>query len=196
MKHPRAASSLIVPFVLLGLARSAAANEIGFEAEDAANVFGSAPISPFDIKDSNQASAVRYLEVEAGNESKDAPPALGRACYGFTAQTAGTFRVWARVIAPNDGSDSFWFNMDGGAWIRWNQIALGSTWHWDHVHDNATPTQASQFVLAAGDHTACVAYREAGTKLDALIFTDSATFSPSAPIVGVPAIPASSAVVE
>jgi hypothetical protein len=200
MIKPRVAVSsvLLSSLVLVGLARPAAATEIWFEAESATNnVTGqAAPISPFDVKDSNLASGDRYLEVESGYESKDSAPVLGRACYGFTAEAAGSFRVWARVLVPNDASDSFWLNMDNGSWIRWNQIALGSSWHWDHVHDNATPTVPWQFSLGAGDHTFCVAYREAGTKVDAFIVTDNASFSPTAALSGPPAAPPSIAVVE
>jgi hypothetical protein len=52
--------------------------------------------------------------------------------------------VWGRVIAASVEDDSFWVRMDSGAWIKWNEIKLGSAWHWDFVHNDVS-TAASTF---------------------------------------------------
>jgi hypothetical protein len=145
--------------------------------------------TPMDVKDSNQASGDRYLEVESGNNSISSVPTLGQVCKTFNVANDGTYRVWARVQAPTVDDDSFWFNMNGGAWVRWNQIAPGSSWHREHVHDNDTPTTPSTFTLTAGQNTYCIAYREDGARVDVFIITDNTSFSPTAALTGPPAPP-------
>jgi hypothetical protein len=54
--------------------------------------------------------------------------------------------------------------MDNGSWINWNNIAMGENWHWDFVHNDSNPTQATTFSLTAATHTLCVAYREDDTR--------------------------------
>src|SRR5690606_15889001 len=49
---------------------------------------------------------------------------------------SGTYRLWGRVSAPNGNDDSFWVRVDGGAFVRWNDIGSGSSWNWDAVHDS------------------------------------------------------------
>jgi hypothetical protein len=94
------------------------------------------------------------------------------------------------VIAPSSGDDSFWVRIDNGAWINW-KLPLGSSWHWDVVHDVSAPTTPSLFVLPAESlHTLCVAYREDGAKLDLLMLTNEAGFNPASPLTGEPPAPA------
>jgi hypothetical protein len=164
------------------------------------NVFGhggdGSIISPLDIVNWNLASNDTYIEVAGGNDSKASPPTLGRVCRNFDVASNGTYRIWGRVIAPSVEDDSFWVQVNGGSWINWNQIALGSSWHWDHVHDNATPTTAATFSLTAGPQTVCIAYREDGTKLDLLVVTDDTGFNPTPTLSGAPATPQNLAIIE
>jgi hypothetical protein len=146
--------------------------------------------SPLLIKDDAQASDGSYIEVLAGNDSKTTMPAVeGVAKLVFeNPGSAATFTIWARVIAPTDGDDSFWLKMDNGSAIKWNGMPLGNTWHWVQVKADGVSTPA-QFSLATGSHTLKVAYREDGTKLDAFIITSNSSFNPNATLTGPPAIP-------
>jgi hypothetical protein len=99
-----------------------------------------------------------------------------------------SFSIWARVIAPTDGDDSFWVKMDGGSAIKWNGIPLGSAWHWVQVKADGSST-ASHFTLANGAHTLKIAYREDGTKLDAFIITSDGAYNPNTALTGAPAAP-------
>jgi hypothetical protein len=141
--------------------------------------------SPMLIKDDSNASMGRYLTVEAGNDSKNSAPSVeGVTRQTFTVANSGTYRIWGRVIAPNDGDDSFWIKV-GGTTIKWSPIELGSSWHWDIVKHNggSSPVQLS---LAAGTYDLEVGYREDGTKLDVLVFTDDTSFNPDSPPTTVP----------
>ncbi len=83
------------------------------------------------------------------------------------------------MIAPTVEDDSFWVRMDGGSWIRWNEVALGSSWHWDEAHNSDAGDAVVTFNLAAGSHTLTFAYREDGARLDRLLITNDTTFIPS-----------------
>src|SRR6185295_15942816 len=96
----------------------------------------------------------------------------------------GTFRIWARVQAPNDGADSFWIKMDNGTPIKWNEIPLGSSWHWALVRPDVATNPPATFNLPPGRHTLKIAYREDGTRLDALVVTNINDFDPRGPVIG------------
>jgi len=114
----------------------------------------------------------------------------GIAKYTFSVTDTGAYRIWARVSAPNDGSDSFWVRMGGsGSWIRWNEIPLGTAYHWVRIKAEGA-SSPSTFNLTAGvDNQLQIAYREDGTRLDALYITNDATFDPNAPLTAPPAPP-------
>jgi hypothetical protein len=180
--------------LLIAGAGSARADTFGIEAEspsenfEQTNTLGGTLTSPFVVKDSALASGGRYLEGETGRKKIDGPPETGVACYKFAVNRAGSYRVWGRVMAPTDGDDSFWVRMDTGAWIAWNEITLGSNWHWDFVHGSGTPAVPVMFDLDTDVvHQLCVGYREDGTRLDRMIVTDDTHLNPNAAITGPPA---------
>jgi hypothetical protein len=145
--------------------------------------------SPMQIVDRADASGGSSIQVENGLDSKTSVPATGRACYTFSIETAGTYKVWGRVIARTVDDDSFWVRMDNGSWIKWNEIALGADWHWDFVHDDVANTTPITFSLTAASHTLCVAYREDDTRLDVLVVTSDTSFDPRSAVTGAPAAP-------
>jgi hypothetical protein len=184
-------------FTLALASRAALATTIYLEAENAragGPELGGSITTPLLIKDDPAASHGSYIEVIAGNDSKTSMPAAeGVTALNFeNPDAAATFTIWARVIAPTDGDDSFWLKMDGGSAIKWNEIPLGSAWHWVHVKADGASSPAS-FTLGTGSHVLKIAYREDGTKLDELIITSDAGFDPNAPLSGPPATPTLSA---
>jgi hypothetical protein len=99
----------------------------------------------------------------------------------FSVPSAGTYKVWGRVMVANNADDSFWIRMDGGTWVNWNNIPIGTDWHWDDVHNAAAGNALVTFPLSAGAHTLTIAYREDGTRLDRILITDDAAFVPTGP---------------
>jgi len=174
------------------LAGPALATTIYLEAENGRGgpEFGNSITTPLLIKDDNLASHGSYVEVIAGNDSKTSMPSTeGVTALGFeNPDASATFTIWARVIAPTDGDDSFWLKMDNGSAIKWNEIPLGTSWHWVHVKAEGASNPAS-FTLGTGSHTLKIAYREDGTKLDELIITSDSSFDPNATLTGPPATP-------
>lgn len=118
------------------------------------------------------ASGGKYIAVPSGVNSQTAPPgSSGVVTYALNALGAGTYKVWGRVIAPSGTADSFWVRMNGGSWIEWRNLPLGTTWRWDDVHNSQAGGAVATFNLAAGNHTLDIAYREGGARLDRLFIT-------------------------
>jgi RNA polymerase sigma factor (sigma-70 family) len=134
--------------------------------------------APFAVRDDARASNGRYLAVADGMNAKKTAAAGGQSSLRFDLPDPGNFRIWGRVIAPSTGDDSFWVRLDGGAWLKWNDIAQGNTWHWDQINDDAA-VGPSTFALSAGPHTLTIAYREDGARLDRLLITNDLGFTPA-----------------
>jgi hypothetical protein len=161
------------------------------EAEMVRQEFSGLITSPLLVKDDPLASSGSYVIVAAGNNSKDRAPAQeGIVTLPFTVDNDGSYRIWARVIAANDGDDSFWVRVVGKTgWIKWNGIPLGTAWHWALVRAEGASSPTS-VALTAGDYQLQVAYREDGTRLDALVVTDDSSFNPGGSITTAPSPPA------
>lgn len=136
------------------------------------------PTAPLRTLRDGAASGGRYVRAPKDRTSTDVPPADGRATYRFSVAEAGTYRVWGRVIVQDTGTDSFWIRMDGGDWVRWNEIDAGTAWHWDAVHDTDNGNAVVDFRLSSGVHTLEVAYRERRAQLDKLLVTDDLGYVP------------------
>jgi hypothetical protein len=135
--------------------------------------------SPLQIGQDFLASNEHFIQVAPGNSSLDAPPPTGHATLPFTVAVSGTYALWGRVIAASTSANSFWVRIDGGPFVKWDDIALGFVWHWDRVRDSDQGGAPLSFDLVAGNHTAEIAYRKDGTELDRLLLTNDPLFVPS-----------------
>lgn len=137
-----------------------------------------------------------HIEAESGTiklpfiTARDAAASSGSyvwmpdadASYEFNVTAAGRYKVWARVLAPKGSDDSFGVQMDGGKWIKWNNLAHGDAWLWDEVHDSGNEDRVIQFELSPGKHTFRLLQREDGAKLDCLLVTNDMSFIPDGQI--------------
>jgi len=169
-----AAGTLYVDDVVLyRSAPAVASEEIWIEAE-AGSI--TAPLKVFSAIPG--ASGGQYIEVESGNNSSSNPPTAGGvASYTITIQ-GEIYKINCRVIAPGGSNDSLWVRIQGATtqtvnhssgWVRWNDIAAGSGWHWDVVHSSDGGNREVEWTMAAGTYTLTVAYREEGVLLDAIV---------------------------
>ena len=109
----------------------------------------------------------------------------GYAQFNINIPQAGTYAIWARVIAWDGYSDSFWVvwepadafenpqetdNKD----FRWS-VAGGNEWHWDRIEAwKADDSHVDrEWTLAAGSTTLTIFCREDATMLDTLFITDN-----------------------
>ncbi|MEW1843387.1 glycosyl hydrolase family 28 protein [Nonomuraea angiospora] len=126
--------------------------------------------APMQTAADQAASGGSYVTVAAGNNSKSSAPSTGWTTIPFTVEHDGTFAVWARVIAANDGDDSFWVRSGTGSWTNWNNIPIGASWHWAKL--------PVTYDLAAGARTITFAYREDGARLDRVAISSDPAFDP------------------
>jgi hypothetical protein len=207
--HHRKTAIGLASLLVTGAASAAWANTVSIEAEAARDPFRGGITSPMMIRDDSSASGGSFIEVAAGNNAQNSTPGTeGVAKLSFSVGNPGNYRVWARVKAATDGDDSFWVRMATwveptgdelqghytyGNWIKWNGIPTGG-WRWVQVKAEGA-SAAAQFALS-GDHQIQFGYREDGTKLDAIVVTDSTSFNPNATLTGPPALPVMQPVVS
>jgi rhamnogalacturonyl hydrolase YesR len=139
---------------------------------------GASISKPFFKGSDAAASGGRDVRIKKGKNSLAKVPTAGRLSYSFTVPRAGAYRIWARVVAPTAGDDSFWLRIDSGSWRLWDGIQLGSAWHWVDVR-TTSGGQTLVLNLTKGKHTLALAPREDGIRIDRLLITDAATFVPA-----------------
>ncbi len=122
----------------------------------------------FVIDSDAKASAGHLITPAVGMTSEDVPgPA--RAEYELNARATGTYVVWARVHHQDLDQNRFFFQMDGGDWIK-ERITTGDVWFWDRLHDDVNYGTAYPFDLSAGVHHLVIANCVDGAKLDRLYY--------------------------
>jgi len=100
----------------------------------------------------------------------DAAPGPARARYALTIDGEGEYVLWGRVFARGVDDNRFWFQLDGGEWIKW-RISTGEVWYWDDFHRDTQYGRALRFALAPGPHELLIASAVAGARLDRLYVT-------------------------
>jgi len=91
--------------------------------------------------------------------------------FTFDVSEAGNYKVFGRAKAPNSASNSLWVRANGGTWVKWFNIAPGTSFNWLRVKDYNNNDNDVFVNLAQGSNTVEVATREAGTLLDKLYLT-------------------------
>ncbi len=136
-------------------------NEIWLEAE--CGVVG----SNWSQHQSAMASNGLYVTSPNTNfNNTPSPLAANQISYPFTVWTAGVYYLFGRVLVPNGNDDSFWVRIDGGNWIRWNDLPLSPQFQWVHVFNNLSGNAQVSFALSGGNHVLEVAGRESGASVD------------------------------
>ncbi len=122
------------------------------------------------------ASNNNYMVMSTGtSQTGSAPTATAdHISFTFDVTEAGNYKIWGRVYATSANDDSFWVRMDGGTWIKWNNINKNS-WLWDDVHNSDAGSAPVNFNLSIGTHTFDIAFREIGAKIDKLYVSNSGT---------------------
>ena len=118
----------------------------------------------FQLVSDAAASGGKYLKTV----TQFANPAPADSAYmlttAFTAKTAGTYYIYARVLCPTWDDDSYWVGVDGPM----NNFVNGlqtDAWSWKELYNGH---------LSAGQHQLTIAGREDGACLDKLCITMNA----------------------
>jgi hypothetical protein len=137
-----------------------------------------------------------YLEAEAGELSGpfsvgadvaasngqfiQAPPTVfsdsaagaAHARYQFEVPADASYVIWGRIFSPDTESNRFWFQLDGGEWIKW-RMTVGAIWYWHFFNRDTLYDQVLRFPLTAGTHVLEIANDAPDTKLDRLYITSA-----------------------
>jgi hypothetical protein len=128
------------------------------EAEDGSL---SAPMKKY----SDSAASLGYYVVtpdKTGNNK-------GKDGISFSVSSTDTYYVWARVISPNSGSNSFNVQMDGGTKTPWG-LPIQTSWK--------SINMPNTYYLSSGSHTITFWSKEDGTKLDKVVITNDPDYVP------------------
>jgi hypothetical protein len=117
------------------------------------------------------ASGGQYVVVPEGtgssyDDAKFGGP--GEVSFTITVATDATYTVWARILAPDGQSDSFYVVKDGAPWHLWH-VPGNRSWQWNRLSTTA---------LQAGTVTLAFRQREDGTRLDRIILSTDLNFVP------------------
>ena len=94
--------------------------------------------------------------------------------------TAGTYRVWSRIKAPDTTNNSFYLQIDSNcAILVGNSTSIpANTWTWIDYRDGTSTTKINVNVTA-GDHVVTIIGNESGVGVDKLLMTKSLTCVPT-----------------
>ncbi len=116
------------------------------------------------VEDTNAAGG-KYVVYPQGNSPRNASTDPNDHIV-FTTQVpeAGSYKLFARVRAPNQNDDSFWVKVGDNDWEKWFDGVRSSSFAWRTV-------MKRRYQLAAGPLTITFAHREDGAQLDKLHLT-------------------------
>ncbi len=167
---------------LTGIAPVASTPTIWLEAENADS------ITPGMIVESTWTggggfSGTGYITTDPNitTDQTTIPPTDGIATYSFTITSAGQYRIGTRVRVVYNGGwkNSFFIKVSGNNvvtdqdlssqedWANMNEIPYNANWTWVDVF-NGSNTGTLTYTMQPGTYTLQVAYRERGTRLDAI----------------------------
>ncbi len=127
--------------------------------------------APMLIQSGPTSSGGQFVEVPEGTGNNFNPSTLGgpgQASFSINIPQSGTYALWARTIALNGGSDSFYVTRSGALLKEWF-VPLSTTWKWNKI------TNVS---LTAGTFNLAFRQREDGTKLDQVLVTSDLSLVP------------------
>jgi hypothetical protein len=127
--------------------------------------------SPMTIQSSGTASGGQLVVVPEGsgnnyNDTTNGGP--GQVSLPFNIPQGGTYALWARTIAPNGGSDSFYVTSSGNLIREWT-VPLTTAWQWNKL---------AELFVGAGALNIEFRQREDGTQLDKVILTNDLSLVP------------------
>ncbi|MEL6142988.1 MAG: putative collagen-binding domain-containing protein, partial [Bacteroidota bacterium] len=126
--------------------------------------------------DASEVSGGINLASLATEEFLNQPPSGEEYRIRFTVEVAvgGVYAIFGRVLATNDGDDSFWVSANGGFWNKWNRVNFpynSTDWVWEQVGHwtNGDVSDPVTFTLQTGTNIIDFVHREPNTKLDKIL---------------------------
>jgi len=133
--------------------------------------------APIETRNDAEAANGKYIAYPVG-QTVDAA-----ASFTFSVGQAGNYRVWTRSQKTGSQPGSWTISVDGGADFTYDvfQGKTNSVWTWDLLSErrnNGTQLDPKILNLAAGTHTIEFKARWEDTRLDKILITADANFTP------------------
>jgi chitodextrinase len=110
------------------------------------------------------------------------PTDKGVATTTISISTAGTYKIWSRIMAPDATNNSYILQVVGndcGTVVGDSNTAIAAnTWTWVDYKDASASSKITTTFLTNGSYTINMIGRETGVKLDRVIFTTDQTCVP------------------
>lgn len=118
-------------------------------------------------------------KVEASCTSNP-PTTYGTDTVTYNVPTAGTYRVWSRIWAPDATNNSFYLSLDGACAtvVGDNAAITPGQWVWVDYQD-ATTTSKINMTLTAGNHVFVLTGREPDVMVDRIVFASDTSCVPT-----------------
>lgn len=120
-------------------------------------------------------ATVAFFNTKQASAACAAPATnLGQATSTLSVSSAGTYRIWTRMMAPDTTNNSYLLEIDGGACYTVGDAAIpANTWTWVDYQNGTTSSKIS-VSLSAGQHSVKLIGREGSVKVDrVLALTDT-----------------------
>lgn len=121
--------------------------------------------SDWTIKAGDQSSVGYVLDKDSISTSQPPTDSASTIYMPFTLTTDSTFYVFERSACADTASDSYWFKMDNGTYIKRDGLSNGGVWRWDTL---------GSYHLTAGNHTLAVAYCQNNAYFDKICISSYA----------------------
>lgn len=107
------------------------------------------------------------------------PSNTGVATANLDLSESGIYYVWSRIMSAGDNANSYWLQIDNNCGMDVGDLngMAANTWTWVN-YQNGSASNVINLSLSAGTHTIKMFGREAGAKLDELIFTKNSSCLP------------------
>jgi hypothetical protein len=111
------------------------------------------------------------------------PTDKGKVTTSISISTAGTYKIWSRIMAPDATNNSYILQVVGndcGTVVGDSNTAIAAnTWTWVDYKDASASSKITTTFLTNGSYTINMIGRETGVKLDRVIFTTDQTCVPT-----------------
>ncbi|MBN2413560.1 Ig-like domain-containing protein [candidate division KSB1 bacterium] len=130
---------------------------------------------PMAKQDDLGASGNRYIVVvPATDELGNGNNGQGSANYKIYIPVEGNYRLWLRVLAPTGNNNSCYISVNGSPEYQWSFEFHPTAWKW-----KSPESQTHSFSLPSGFIDFTIRNRESGTKIDKILLTRNASYTPS-----------------
>ncbi len=126
--------------------------------------------SVWTVRTATDASGGKYVDALGNYDLRNVPADVpaNRVRFTLTGARAGVYHLFARVRAPNPDSDSYWYRVNGGEWVRWSGgIVADNVLNWNRYRGTLNLTQ--------GENVLDFAWREGAAQLDKIHLDVDAT---------------------